>query len=67
MVAIYVVLGALLAIALVAALVRDLADVKTGHRKDRPGTYDPREARLGGPHVNLTPNLPSSDRGRRLP
>jgi hypothetical protein len=67
MVAIYVVLGGLLAIALVAALVRDLADIKAGHRKNRPGPYDPREARLGGPHVNLNPNLPNSDRDRRLP
>lgn len=58
----YVVLGAMLGIAAVMAVTRDLLDRKAGHRSGRLGPFDPTEARLGGPHVNLNPNLPRSDR-----
>jgi hypothetical protein len=66
---IYVVIGALLAVLLAAAVVRDVLDRKSRHGpgrlgryRDRLGNYDPTEARLGGPHVNLNPNVPHSDR-----
>lgn len=60
----YIVLGTLLGIAAMMALIRDLLDRKAGHRSRRMGPFDPTEARLGGPHVNLNPNLPRSDRDR---
>lgn len=58
-------LAALVAIGIAVAVVRDLLDVKAGHRTDMRGGFDPTEARLGGPHVNLNPNLPHPDRDSR--
>jgi hypothetical protein len=61
MILVYGVLGGMVAVAGVMAVTRDLMDRRAGHRSRR-FRLDPTGARLGGPTVNLDPNLPRSDR-----
>jgi hypothetical protein len=63
-ISVYILLGVLVASAAAMAVTRDLMDRKSRRRSGPQLRFDPTGARLGGPGIDLNPNLPHADRDR---